>query len=651
MNNFLSWFNNRKVGSKVTLILGSIIVLLVVLSLGTIFSMRILSKNTEEIFEKNLKPIATLGLIRQNIPYTRVLLRDMIIFTDNSIVQARLAEMQNSIKETNTNIALYQSLISSPEERAAFEDFQQKLKIFREARQTIINLVLQERRQEAILLLESQCIPKSRDVLSALQKIVDINFQQAEAFAQKSRQSSFIATLCIVFACFVCILTAFIGRYVLQHSITKRLGLLTQKAQLVEQGNLDQTIDVHAEDELGKLASSFAGMVKSIKLGIDNLHAEKSSVEAKVVQAVEKSEQERRYLQTSSEKLLAVLEEFADGDLRVRVSEEKSAIKHDNDNMEKIFHGFNHSVEAVENLVCEVVTNVDQTTVVSTHIGLATRQIAATSQEQAAQITQIASSIEEMARSITENAHHAAQVDSLTREAGESAMQGAQVVQSAVSKIQEIATVVSDAAITVEKLGNSSAEIGEIVQVIEEIADQTNLLALNAAIEAARAGEQGRGFAVVADEVRKLAERTATATKQISQTIKQIQKDTGLAVNGMKRGDSEVKQGLTLAEQAGEALVKIVDSTSEVQSMVRASAQAMEQQSSTAEEVAKSIEQMSASVEQTTASLSEIAHSTDKLQNSVDDVQNLLTKFKVNSSPTGLPSHHSSSFQERRLLH
>jgi methyl-accepting chemotaxis protein len=192
--------------------------------------------------------------------------------------------------------------------------------------------------------------------------------------------------------------------------------------------------------------------------------------------------------------------------------------------------------------------------------------------------------------------------------------------------------LVSSASRVVEKLGNSSAEIGEIVQVIEEIADQTNLLALNAAIEAARAGEQGRGFAVVADEVRKLAERTATATKQISQTIKQIQRDTDEAVNGMKRGDNEVQEGLTLAKQAGTALVGIVKGSREVESMVQGSANAMQQQSQTAQEIAKNVEHVSSSVHETTASLSEIARSTENLRGLTENLQDLVSRFDVGES-------------------
>lgn len=336
------------------------------------------------------------------------------------------------------------------------------------------------------------------------------------------------------------------------------------------------------------------------------------------------AQMQQEYLEESTRLILDAMQRFAFGDLTVRVESNGRE-----DDINKIFIGFNRSVASVRDLVQQVIQNVEHTNTIAAHISSASNQMAATSQEQAAQVTQIASSVEEMAQSVSENAQQTLQVSSITTQNGTNATEGAQVVDSAVKKIDEIANVVSSASSVVEKLGNSSAEIGEIVQVIEEIADQTNLLALNAAIEAARAGEQGRGFAVVADEVRKLAERTATATKQISQTIKQIQRDTDQAVAGMKRGDSEVHEGLALAKQAKNALQGIVSGSQEVQSMVQRSAGALQQQSSTAEEIARSIEQVSSSVNETTSSLSEIARATEKLRGSTEHLQGLVSQFDV----------------------
>src|SRR5437660_3794754 len=156
---------------------------------------------------------------------------------------------------------------------------------------------------------------------------------------------------------------------------------------------------------------------------------------------------------------------------------------------------------------------------------------------------------------VSENSNKAAEA---ARQATESARRGGDNVEETLSRMRAIADSVSDTAKKMDELGKSSDQIGQIVGVINDIADQTNLLALNAAIEAARAGEQGRGFAVVADEVRKLAERTTTATKEIAQMIETVQQETKLAVSAMEEGTRQVEEGVRTTNKAGEALREII---------------------------------------------------------------------------------------------
>ena len=181
----------------------------------------------------------------------------------------------------------------------------------------------------------------------------------------------------------------------------------------------------------------------------------------------------------------------------------------------------------------------------------------------------------------------------------------------------------------IEKLGESSKQIGEIISVIDDIADQTNLLALNAAIEAARAGEQGRGFAVVADEVRKLAERTTEATKQIAIMIKGIQNETQEAVVAMKRGNEEVSSGIALADRAGQALNQILESTQDVQMQISKIASASEEQSSTSEEIAKNVNSISHVTNESAKRIQDIAKSSDELSKLTDNLKDLVNNFKT----------------------
>jgi methyl-accepting chemotaxis protein len=179
-------------------------------------------------------------------------------------------------------------------------------------------------------------------------------------------------------------------------------------------------------------------------------------------------------------------------------------------------------------------------------------------------------------------------------------------------------------------LSRNSEKIGNIVGVIDDVADQTNLLALNAAIEAARAGEQGRGFAVVADEVRKLAERTTASTKEIASMVKNIQEDTGKAVGSMEVSAKEVSSGVTLANQAGSSLQEIVHEAKGVQEMVQQIATAAEEQSAAAEEISSNVESIASVSKQNAAASEQTSAASQEISRLTDDLQSLVGKFKLN---------------------
>jgi methyl-accepting chemotaxis protein len=182
---------------------------------------------------------------------------------------------------------------------------------------------------------------------------------------------------------------------------------------------------------------------------------------------------------------------------------------------------------------------------------------------------------------------------------------------------------------SIGKLSDSVHQIGAIIEVIDDIADQTNLLALNAAIEAARAGEQGRGFAVVADEVRKLAERTGKATGEITTMIKGIQVQTGEAVSVMQSGIKEVDAGRQLADQAGDSLGQIVQMSQQVMDMIQQIATAAEEQSSAAEQISRTVEQISSVTKETAAGAEQSSAAADQLNRQAEGLRQMIGKFEI----------------------
>jgi len=241
-------------------------------------------------------------------------------------------------------------------------------------------------------------------------------------------------------------------------------------------------------------------------------------------------------------------------------------------------------------------------------ISSSAEEMAAGAQEQSAQANEVASAVEEMTKTIFETSQNTSSAAEASKNAGQFAKEGGRAVDESIEGMKRISEVVTKSANTVQELGKSSDQIGEIIQVIDDIADQTNLLALNAAIEAARAGEQGRGFAVVADEVRKLAERTTKATKEIATMITQIQKDTTQAVLAMQLGKEEVEKGKILAIKAGGSIKDIILGAQKVTDIITQVAAASEEQSSASEQIGKNIESINQVTQETAGGIQQIAH-------------------------------------------
>ncbi|NLO19448.1 MAG: HAMP domain-containing protein [Ignavibacteria bacterium] len=335
-----------------------------------------------------------------------------------------------------------------------------------------------------------------------------------------------------------------------------------------------------------------------------------------------------------------VLSIFASGDLTPRMLGD---YKGDLAVYKENINGLGDSLSGV---IREVLDAVQATASAAIQISSTSETMAVSAEEQSKQSDEVAGAVEEMARTVTENAMNAGKAAEVAEKNGDIANEGGSVVEQTVAKMRDIAGVVKQSAENIEKLGESSKQIGEIISVIDDIADQTNLLALNAAIEAARAGEQGRGFAVVADEVRKLAERTTEATKQIAGMIKGIQSETELAVAAMNQGTNEVADGISLADKAGDSLKSVVDSSRLVQDMINQIAAASEEQSSTSEQIAKNVGTISHVTNDSARRIQDIAHSSEDLSKLTEQLRTLVSQFKVDAEAGESQDRVSDSYRQ-----
>ncbi|MDR2677864.1 MAG: methyl-accepting chemotaxis protein [Zoogloeaceae bacterium] len=269
--------------------------------------------------------------------------------------------------------------------------------------------------------------------------------------------------------------------------------------------------------------------------------------------------------------------------------------------------------------------------VLSTAAALATAssQVADSSAKQASATAATAAAVEQMTVSINTVSSNAEEAQTLAQKAGENSEEGGKIIQKAVSEMGEIASTVNGASQVIHNLGEESREISNVVQVIREVADQTNLLALNAAIEAARAGEQGRGFAVVADEVRKLAERTAQSTGNISGMIDKIQASANGAVQEMGKVVQQVESGKVLAENAGKRMVSIQEDSSRVSEAVTEISNNLKEQSNASHDIAKNVENIAQMTDENNVAAEEVSSNAHQLDGLAKETSAAIAVFRL----------------------
>ena len=379
-------------------------------------------------------------------------------------------------------------------------------------------------------------------------------------------------------------------------------------------------------DAINRLISDTRGLANAAVEGNLNFRADENSHKGDYNKIIHGINETLDSVVVPIKEGLEALDRMAKGDMTVKIT---SDYKGDH---QLIKNSINAVSASLNKALSDVTEAIEATASASNQISSSTEEMAAGAHEQTMQATEVASGVEEMTRTILDNTKNASHAAETAKEAGNKAKEGGRVVKETINGMNKISEVVQKSAETVSELGRSSDQIGEIIQVIDDIADQTNLLALNAAIEAARAGEQGRGFAVVADEVRKLAERTTKATKEIAGMIKQIQRDTEEAVKSMHEGTREVENGKALANKAGDSLEEIIKGAEKVVDIITQVAAASEEQSASSEVISKNIEAITAVTQESASGIQQIAKAAEDLNRLTLNLENLIGRFKISGS-------------------
>lgn len=628
----MQWIRNLSLKAKLLTAFLFVSVLTFALGAFGVYNAGSVNHRLSAMYENELLGVSHIKEANINlINYGRAL-RNYLL-ADNSADQAMYQEALTTFQSNvEAELAHARPLITSTEAEQLLTSFDRVWVSYLAQNEQVLALGQDAATQDEALRLVRTDVRTASDELDViLTRLSEIKMEMAEAaYLDGSAQFHAAWQVSLAFILLTVGLALGLG-FLTSRSLARPIISLSRAATTVADGDLEATVAINRTDEIGTLATAFNKMVDQLRTMFAQAEKERETAAQAAAQANEArsaAQAQEAYLKRSVDTILIEMERLAQGDLTVNLKSER-----EKDEIGRLYQGFNDVTSSFRSLLSQVRSTVTTIVATTNQISSASEQLASGALEQSAQTEEVSAAVEEMARTVVENAQSATQTTSVAHQNGIDANEGRQVVDQNVEKMRQISAILGKTVEKTERLETASQEISTMVSTINDIAAQTNLLALNAAIEAARAGEAGKGFAVVADEVRGLASRTAEATQEIQTKTQGIQKASLDVLHAMQEGHSAVQNGLSLTDKADEALQRIVAGTSETQDLITQIATATEEQSATSEQLAQSIASISLVANESAQGVSEIASATGQLTERMVQLEQQVAHFKVEHRP------------------
>ncbi|QZI70265.1 methyl-accepting chemotaxis protein [Pseudomonas protegens] len=501
---------------------------------------------TERITQNTIPSIDRVDDFTQLSLRLRIQAYRLLLNRDPQAQQQTLETIKQRNQKIDETQAQYQNLISSPEERAVYEQYVERLNHHRQLENQLIELSRNNQLESMQHMLNTELMDSAEKVNAILNQLVEINTQYSDAADHDAADQYTTAVNLVVTLLILATALTLLFAWRLIRSITLPIDKALRAAEAIAEGNLTRPITVDGRDEAGRLLQAMLTMQEKLRDTLQRISGSAGQ------------------LASAAEELNSVTDESARGLTR-----------------------------------------------------------------QNNEIEQAATAVNEMTSAVEEVARNAVSTSEASQNATQSAEDGRDMVQDTVSAIERMTGDVQDTANLIGELANESRDIGKVLDVIRGLADQTNLLALNAAIEAARAGEAGRGFAVVADEVRALAHRTQQSTSEIERMIGSIQSGTEQAVESMRNSTERADSTLNIARSAGQSLDTINSAINEINQRNLVIASAAEEQAQVAREVDRNLVNIRDLSVQSTTGANQTRSASGELSILAVDLNNLVTRFQL----------------------